>query len=209
MDFLKKLSIKQLFKKHEIEVASLKFGEARLMDGSVVEFPEDVIMVGMPVMVTTDQGILPIPDGEYTLEDGTVFVIAGGQGLVESIVPAEAPSEEAAPEAPVNVEEPMADEESAPMNPKRIIESIVKESVFATSEQFNAFVEAQNSTIEAQNAKIAEQHEIINALFALVEKVVTAKPADKPAEEKPHTFKKEKKANPLLAQLIALKNNTK
>lgn len=68
------------------KVKPKKFGSATTTDGVVVQYEGDQLVQG--VAVTLEDGT-PAPDGEHTLEDGTVIVVS--EGLVAEIKAAEAP----------------------------------------------------------------------------------------------------------------------
>lgn len=140
-----------------------KFASAKLADGTTIEIQGETV-VGTPVMVVTDQGAAPIPDGEYTMEDGTVVMTSGG---VIAEVKAPNAEEAAAPSG----EQPMgAEGNAAPAapTPTQIIERIEKEMVFAKeeieklkgeivtiTESFNA-VKAELNTEKEKFSKAAE-----------------------------------------------------
>jgi len=65
-----------------------KFATATLEDGTTITTDsEDAMAVGQNVYVVSDDGNLPVPDGEYTLSDGAVLVASGG--VIESLTPGE------------------------------------------------------------------------------------------------------------------------
>ena len=68
----------------------MKFGRATTTDGVVIHYEGDQLVQG--VAVTLEDGS-PAPDGEHTLEDGTVIVVA--EGLVAEIKAARAPEPQA------------------------------------------------------------------------------------------------------------------
>ena len=68
----------------------MKFGSATTTDGVVIQYEGDQLVQG--VAVTLEDGS-PAPDGEHTLEDGTVIVVA--EGLVAEIKAARAPEPQA------------------------------------------------------------------------------------------------------------------
>lgn len=155
----------------------LKFGQATLADGvTVVTFPEDAPMVGEPINVVVEGQEMPAPDGEHALADGSIVVVA--QGIVTEIRPA-APAEEQAPAAPV--EAPMAEEAEVSAPVKRLIESVVKESIFAVEEKHAKDIEALRNEFKAQ---VAEKDEVIANMAETIAKFA-AEPADKAAEQKP------------------------
>jgi hypothetical protein len=154
----------------------VKFGQATLADGvTTVTFPEDAPMVGEPMNVIADGQELPAPDGEHALSDGSVVVVVSG------IVTEVRPAQEAAPEAAPAPAEEMAEETEVSAPIKRLIESTVKESIFALEESYNAKIEA----IKAEfNKQLAEKDEVIVGIAENISKFV-AEPSEKPAEQKP------------------------
>lgn len=141
----------------------VKFASAKLADGTAINIQGDSLAVGVMVSVMTEAGEAPLPDGEYTLEDGTVFEVAGG-----SVAEVKAPT--------ATAEEGMAQEGSAPSSatpaapsPTQIIERIEKEMVFekvAKVEELEkkvedllqkfAAVEAENKSLKSDNVKFSK-----------------------------------------------------
>lgn len=64
-----------------------KFEQAKLADGTIVSWEGELTEGTALFVISEDGNQTPAPDGEHTLEDGTVVVTEGG--LVISIVPAE------------------------------------------------------------------------------------------------------------------------
>lgn len=105
-----------------------KFTDAKLQTGEIIQYDAPELAQGVVVNVVTPDGILPIPDGEYILEDGSKLVTSGG--LVAEYEPA-------APVAEGEVTDPNAAPAPAPASametvtaPKRVIKSQVEEHVF-------------------------------------------------------------------------------
>ena len=107
------------------------------------------------VIVTEDEQKIPVPVGEYEMEDGRILVVTT-EGIISEIKEME--TEEEAPEVEVEVEVPteakqeMETEKSAP---KKTIESVVKETFFAEIEA----LKTENETLKAELAKINEVKE--------------------------------------------------
>lgn len=172
----------RIFQKHGSQKAAevvnvalneeVKFGQATLADGvTVVTFPEDAPMVGEPINVVVDGNEMPAPDGEHALADGTTIVVVGG--VVTEVRPV-APAEEA-PAAPVPAEE-MAEETEVSAPVKRLIESTIKESIFAIEESYKA-------QVEELKAQLAEKDVIIEKIAENIAKF-SEQPSAKPTEEK-------------------------
>jgi len=179
-------------------LTSQKFAEAKLQDGTIIRYDTDVPEIGSAVTVITEQGEAPIPDGDYVMEDGTMFTTAGG--LITAITPAAMPEEEAteAPAAPAAM-----NEGSAP-GVKSIVESIIKESRFATEDMLNekiAEITLQKESFTAQKDEVAEikvelekANNTIKAMFSLLEKMGEM-PTATPAESKRKFDPKEYRAS--------------
>lgn len=174
--------LSRMFQKHGSQKAAevvkvalneeVKFGQATLADGvTVVTFPEDAPMVGEPINVVVDGNEMPAPDGEHALADGTIIVVVGG--VVTEVRPV-APAEEA-PAAPAPAEE-MAEETEVSAPVKRLIESTIKESVFAIEESYKA-------QVEELKAQLAEKDVIIEKIAENIAKF-SEQPSAKPTEEK-------------------------
>ena len=155
----------------------VKFASAKLADGTAINIQGDSLAVGVMVSVMTEAGEAPLPDGEYTLEDGTVFEVAGGS-VAEVKAPAATAEEGMAQEGAT----PSAASPAAP-SPTQIIERIEKEMVFekvakveelekqinALTEKFAA-VEAENKSLKSDNVKFSKmQTELSESLIAFGE----------------------------------------
>lgn len=163
--------------------ADAKFKEAKLKDGlTIIKYDGDMPAVGMPVMTITEQGELPLPDGEYELEDGTYMVIVGG--VISEIKPAEQ-TEEVDPNATPTPND-MGDKPVTGAQAKAIVESIVKETRFAeqiadlnkeitelktVKENFATQKESAEKELKDLKEKFEKQSKTVTELFALVEKI--------------------------------------
>ena len=167
-----------------------KFMDAKLQDGTIIRFDGDKLDIGVAVNVVSDAGVVPIPDGEYYLEDGTEFKTVNGV-VSEIKMVEEVPAPEAA--APEAVQAPAPASAMTETQAKSIIESIIKETHFAINERIEkleaesktkaeSFASA-NSEVETLKATIEKQEKTILALFSLVEKIAN-EPSAKPAETK-------------------------
>lgn len=123
----------------------VKLAQMKLEDGITIveaESFEPEYSIG----IVTPDGIVPMPVGEYELEDGSMVKVEV-EGVIASIGPkAEevGPENEAAPEEVVAPE--MEAEASAPQ-PKRIVESVSKETFF---ESQVAELQAENEALKAE-----------------------------------------------------------
>jgi hypothetical protein len=123
----------------------VKLAQMTLADGITVVEAEE-FEPEYSVGIVTPDGIVPMPVGEYELQDGSMVVVEV-EGIIASVGPMaeEAPEAEAAPEEVVAPE--MESEASAPQ-PKRIVESVSKETFF---ESQIAELKAELDVLKAEN----------------------------------------------------------
>jgi len=125
----------------------VKLEQMMLADG-VTSLEADAFEAGMPVMIVNEEDRIPLPIGDYELQDGKILKVVE-EGVIGSIEEApmeeEQPSATEQPEAEVEVEM----EQSQPV--KKTVESTVKETYFSKEE-----VEELKSKITELEAKIVE-----------------------------------------------------
>ena len=110
----------------EVNLAQMK-----LKDGVTV-IEAEMFETEQAVFIVNGEEKVPMPVGEYELEDGTILVVAV-EGIIAEIKQAEVEVEE--PEAEVEVE---VEAQAEPATPKRIVESVSKEMFFAEIEKLQA-----------------------------------------------------------------------
>ena len=104
------------------------------------------------VIVTEDDQKIPVPVGEYEMEDGRILVIEN-EGIISEMKEMETEVEAPEVEEEVEVETEKKEEmETAKAAPKKTIESVVKETFFAEIEA----LKTENETLKAELAKINE-----------------------------------------------------
>lgn len=135
------------------EAIEVVFGEAILSDGTPIRW-EGTLEVGTAILVVTEEGDIPAPDGEHELADGTAIVKTEG-GLVTEIMEMEVPQEEVA-EEPVEEVADLAEVMREAMSlVAEQLEQIKKENNAMVNEmaEFRAKVEKD---LEEKSAKIIE-----------------------------------------------------
>ena len=106
--------------------------ETMMLSDGVSMLEADVFEAGQPVFILTeDEQRIPVPVGEYELEDMRILVVIE-EGVIAEVREAAQVEEEVEVEAPAVEEEVEAATETA--TPKKTIESIVKESFFSEIE---------------------------------------------------------------------------
>lgn len=86
-----------VFGKQQEQKVEVKFGAIMSADAQIkYEFDGDELMAGSNVFVTAEDGTqVPLPAGEYPLEDGRTLVVAE-EGIVSEVLEAQMPEEEQA-----------------------------------------------------------------------------------------------------------------
>jgi hypothetical protein len=132
----------------------VKLETMKLSDG-VSTLEADVFEAGQPVFILTeDEQRIPVPVGEYELEDMRILVVIE-EGVIAEIREAAQVEEEVVEEAPAVEEEVEAATETA--TPKKTIESIVKESFFSEIEALKKENEELKAKLSAQTPEVAEE----------------------------------------------------
>jgi hypothetical protein len=132
----------------------VKLETMRLSDG-VSMLEADAFEAGQPVFILTeDEQRIPVPVGEYELEDMRILVVIE-EGVIAEVREAAEVEEEEVEEIPEVEEEVEAATETAPQA-KKIVESIVKESFFSEIEA----LKKENEELKAQlnlSTEVAEE----------------------------------------------------
>jgi hypothetical protein len=146
--------ISDLFEKYSVQLeveekAEVKFAVATLDSGQEIQTDAEAFAVGVAVFVVNDEGEqIPLPDGDYTLSDGSMLVVA--EGVVAEVNEA---SEEPAVEAEEDKEEEMSEveevEASSEVLTREEVAGMIAEAIEATKAEFA-------SQIEDRDAKITE-----------------------------------------------------
>lgn len=133
----------------------VKLETMKLSDGvSLLE--ADVFEAGQPVFILTeDEQRIPLPVGEYELEDMRILVVIE-EGMIADVREAAEPEVEVEIEAPEVEEEVEAATETNPQA-KKIVESIVKESFFSEIEALKKENEELKAKLSAQTTEVAEE----------------------------------------------------
>jgi len=133
----------------------VKLEQMKLADGMTV-LEADAFEAEMEVFVVTeDEQKIPVPVGEYEMEDGRILVVVS-EGLISEVKEKMEEEEEEAV-----VEEEVAAEVAAPtasVTPKKTIESVTKESFFSEIEELKAEIVELKAQIEL--SKVVQEVEL-------------------------------------------------
>lgn len=144
-----------------------KFADAKLSDGTIIRIDGET-EAGAAVFVIDENGETPAPDGEHTLEDGTILVVA--EGKIAEVKKAEQ-------------EEEMSEEFDA----KAAIEGLTK----AYEERISALeslIGKQAEAMKSQEETMEKTKEVQGEVFKLIEKILDT-PTEAPTQKK-DSFKK-------------------
>lgn len=136
----------------------VKLAQMALDNGTIIE--AEIFEAGQSVFIVNEEDRIALPVGEYKLEDGMVLIVAE-EGIIAEIKEAEMPEAEVeeTPEVEVEVEQEMAETAT----PKKVIESIVKESHFSKEEvdALKAEIETLKTELAAlKNVEVVEEVEL-------------------------------------------------
>jgi hypothetical protein len=139
----------------------VKLEQMKLIDGTTVLEADAFEMDNEVFIVTEDEQKIPLPIGEYELENGMMLVVAV-EGIIAEIK--EAVVEEVAPEVEAPEVEVEAETASAP-TAKKTIESIVKETFFSEIEA----LKTENIELKAKLELLSKVDEVTEEVTELAE----------------------------------------
>jgi hypothetical protein len=132
----------------------VKLAQAKLADGTTIEAEQ--FMPEFSVGIVTEDGIVPMPVGEYEMEDGKILSIAQ-EGIIAEI------KEVAAEEVVEEVAEVEAKkEEVEEVKAKRIVESVSKETFFEAVEKLTKENDELKAKITELSATPAPEPIVVN-----------------------------------------------
>jgi len=140
----------------------VKLETMKLADGITI-FEADAFEMDKEVFIVTQDGQkIPVPIGEYELEDGRILFVEV-EGIIMDVKDA-SKTEEVAPEDEVAPEVPVAAEAVTP-SAKKTVESVVKETFFAEIEKLTQ----ENIELKAQLEKLSKVDEVANEATELAD----------------------------------------
>lgn len=133
----------------------VKLAQMKLQDGITV-IEAEAFEPEMAVFIVNEDERVPMPVGEYMLEDGTTLKVEV-EGVIASIemVEEEAPEVEVEEEATAEKEQEMTTEAATP---KRVVESVTKEMFFSEIEKLRAEI----AELKLSKTEVAEPVELSN-----------------------------------------------
>ena len=151
----------------------VKLEQRKMADGVTIIEADAFEMDNEVFVITEDEQKIPVPIGEYEMEDGMIMSVVV-EGIIADYKEAEATEEEEAPVAEEEVVEEEVEAKATKTAPKKTIESIVKESFFSEIE------------------KLTKENKELKAKLELLTKVdAVAKDTTELSDIKPITFNPE------------------
>jgi len=139
-----------------VEAEEVKLAQMKLVDGLTIVESESFKAEDSIVIITED-GKVPLPEGDYELEDGRLLVVKE-EGVIFEIKEGEAKEEEEeVVEEEAREEEEYMEKETA--SPKKIVETISKESFFSEIEALKTENETLKKELEDIKLKAVEKTE--------------------------------------------------
>jgi len=150
----------------------VKLEQMMLIDGTTILEADAFEMDNEVFIVTPDEQMIPLPIGEYELENGMMLVVAV-EGIIAEIK--EAVVEEVAPEAEAPEVEVEVEAEAAPApTAKKTIESVVKETFFSEIE-----------ALKNENIELKAKLEMLSKVDEVTEEVTELSEEPKPISFNP------------------------
>lgn len=155
-------------------VQEIKLAQMTLENGTIIEAEE--FTPEAEVFIVTEEDRIALPVGEYSLEDGMILVVEA-EGIIKEIKEMDAPMEEEASNEEVEVEA-----EAEVSQPKKVIESVSKETFFSEIEKL------QNEIAELKT-QLSTQKEVEEQ----VKEELSSQPAAQPLKHSPEAGSETKK----------------
>ena len=171
--------ISDLFEKYSVELEvetkeEVKFATATLDSGQEIQTDAEAFAVGVSVFVVNDEGEqIPLPDGDYTLADGSMLVVAEG-AVVEVNEATTEPEVEAEEDKEEDKEEEMKAQEveaSSEVLTREAVAGMIAEAVAEAKKEFS-------SQIKERDAKITELSKQASKSISRAPKMEAKAPVD-------------------------------
>jgi hypothetical protein len=150
MDFKNKLNQIKALLSMEVKLEQMK------LDDGVTVIEAESFEPEYSIGIVTENGIVPMPIGEYTTQDGKKITVAV-EGVIATVTDAEAEEPETETETPEAVVEPEMEQQA---QPKRVVESVSKETFFEAQTEWENEKKALTEKIEALEVQLSAQTKV-------------------------------------------------
>jgi hypothetical protein len=148
------------YKKKETKV---ELAQKSTADGETILDSEN-FAVGDAVFIVTEDGNIPLPEGEYSLEDGTSIEV-DESGIIKETEKSDSPKEEVEVEVEAEAEAPTETQQ-----PKKIIESMVKETQFEETKKEEKM--GKPALLEKVEEKMGADEEVAEKMAEAIMEIV-------------------------------------
>jgi hypothetical protein len=151
--------------KESTEEIKVELAQLKTADGEAI-FDAEAFEVGQAVFIVTEEGNIPVPMGEYMLEDGMKIEV-DEQGV---IVEVSIEGEEEVVEEVIEAKDEIEKEETGMMEsmPKKVVKSKteMEESYFSKIETRLSAIEKANEDLKAVNVQLSAENEELKKQLA-------------------------------------------
>jgi hypothetical protein len=151
--------------KESTEGTKVELAQVKTMDGEAI-FDAEAFEIGNAVFIVTEEGNIPVPMGEYMLEDGMKIEV-DEQGV---IVEVSIEGEEEVVEEVIEAKDEIEKEETGMMEsmPKKVVKSKteMEESYFSKIETRLSAIEKANEDLKAVNVQLSAENEELKKQLA-------------------------------------------
>jgi hypothetical protein len=151
--------------KESTEEIKVELAQVKTMDGEAI-FDAEAFEIGNAVFIVTEEGNIPVPMGEYMLEDGMKIEVDEQGVIVEVSIEGE---EEVVEEVIEAEDEPMKEQIEEEMTmPKKVVKSKteMEESYFSKIETRLSAIEKANEDLKAVNVQLSAENEELKKQLA-------------------------------------------
>lgn len=150
-------------------VVEVEMAEKKTIDGAAI-FDSETFAIGEPVFLIAEDGTkIPVPMGEYVLEDNTSIVV-DDKGTIVEVSTAEEEAQDVEEEMQ---NQPMKEQiekasEMTPAAAKKVvkIKSESEESYFSKIDARLSAIESESANLKAANIKLSEENEALKKQLA-------------------------------------------
>jgi hypothetical protein len=152
--------------KESTEETKVELAQVKTIDGEAI-FDAEAFEIGNAVFIVTEEGNIPVPMGEYMLEDGMKIEVDEQGVIVEVSIEGE---EEEVVEEVIEAKDEIEKEETGMMEsmPKKVVKSKteMEESYFSKIETRLSAIEKANEDLKAVNVQLSAENEELKKQLA-------------------------------------------
>lgn len=151
----------------EEQETKVELAQVKTANGEAI-FDAEAFEIGNNVFIVTEEGMIPVPVGEYELEDGLKIKVDESGVIVEVESPEAEKVEEVVEE--VEAKDEIEKEETGMMEsmPKKVVKSKteMEESYFSKIEARLSAIEKNNDDLKALNVQLSAENEELKKALA-------------------------------------------